>query len=768
MNKTALIVFAVLMSLPAASCKKSIKAMLEPGVSTELARYRARQVSDVSYELFFHIPRERDLPVEGQARIRFSQARAQYGVVLDFQGPGKNIRQVMVNGREADWQFLNGHIIIPSSYVVPYGNEVDILFLSADQALNRSDDFMYTLFVPDRASTAFPCFDQPDLKARFTLSLSIPEGWTAVSNGPAASVLATGNRKTVSFAADQPIPTYLFAFAAGQFDTFTEEHGGREMTLYHRETDTLKLARNLPHIFRQHALALEWLEEYTGIPYPFGKMDMVLLPGFQYSGMEHPGCIWYRDARLLLDEHPPISQQLSRASLIAHETAHMWFGNLVTMRWFDDVWLKEVFAGFMADKIVNPQFPEVNHDLQFLLSHYPRAAAIDRSRGTHPIRQPLSNMKQAGTLYGAIIYNKAPLVFRELEMAMGGQAFRAAVRDYLREFSMDNADWDELAAVFDRHTPLDVKQWSDLWIYGTGMPDITTAGMNEESLRGMHHLMLHEEFLQGKHRPMDYFQVLLSALFGEPNPQLARYLADNLRLVYWRFLDDSGRRQYGPAMERLLWDRLVESKPSEKAVYLEAYLSTAQSETALHNMLGLLEGNIVVEDLDLSESQRFSLVAALKLREHPEASRLLEAHLEMTDNPDRRRRLEFLLPALSDEPGDRDRFFENLRDPVNRRPEPWVLEGLSYLHHPLRREAGRRYILPALEMLEEIQSTGDIFFPLNWLESSLGAYSDPATASLVEEFLDKHPGLNDNLRLKVLQAADLLFRSAALADGRHD
>jgi aminopeptidase N len=129
---------------------------------------------------------------------------------------------------------------------------------------------------------------------------------------------------------------------------------------------------------------LAWLEDYTAIPYAFGKFDFVLIPSFQFGGMEHPGAIFYNASSLLLDESATQTQMLGRASLIAHETAHMWFGDLVTMKWFDDVWMKEVFANVMAAKIVNPSFPTVNHALRFLYQHYPAAYDVDRTRA--PIR----------------------------------------------------------------------------------------------------------------------------------------------------------------------------------------------------------------------------------------------------------------------------------------------------------------------------------------------------------------------------------------------
>src|SRR5512141_56727 len=154
--------------------------------------------------------------------------------------------------------------------------------------------------------------------------------------------------------------------------------------------------------------------------------------------MEHAGAVRYQASTLFLDESATQNQKLARASLIAHETAHMWFGDLVTMRWFDDVWMKEVFANFMAAKIVNPSFPQVDHELRFLLEHYPSAYAVDRTAGTHPIRQRLDNLDEAAQLYGNIIYDKAPIVMRMLEELVGPERFRQGAAAYLRRNAFGN------------------------------------------------------------------------------------------------------------------------------------------------------------------------------------------------------------------------------------------------------------------------------------------------------------------------------------------
>jgi hypothetical protein len=186
---------------------------------------------------------------------------------------------------------------------------------------------------------------------------------------------------TTTFQETPPLPTYLVAFVAGKFSVETAQRDGRVLRIFHRETDAAKVARNRDALFDLHAKSLDWLEDYTDIRYPWGKFDVVLIPSFQFGGMEHAGAILYNAASLMLDESATQNQLLERASVIAHETSHMWFGDLVTMRWFNDVWMKEVFANFMAAKIVNPSFPQVNHELRFLLAHYPSAYQVDRTAG---------------------------------------------------------------------------------------------------------------------------------------------------------------------------------------------------------------------------------------------------------------------------------------------------------------------------------------------------------------------------------------------------
>ncbi|MEZ7955013.1 MAG: aminopeptidase, partial [Bacteroidales bacterium] len=158
-------------------------------------------------------------------------------------------------------------------------NEIKVDFLAGEQSLNRREDFLYTLLVPDRARTLFPCFDQPDIKAVYELSLDLPEGWVAMSNAPSASREAD----FIRFAPSDPLPTYLFSFVAGLFNEHTVKSGERSISIFHRETLPYRIAQ-CDTIGSQIFSSLNWLEDYTGIDYPFLKYDIAIIPGFQYGG----------------------------------------------------------------------------------------------------------------------------------------------------------------------------------------------------------------------------------------------------------------------------------------------------------------------------------------------------------------------------------------------------------------------------------------------------------------------------------------------------
>ncbi|NRB46185.1 MAG: peptidase M1 [Saprospiraceae bacterium] len=821
---------------------------LEAGVSLALAQARAQEIQDVRYNLFFNIPAELDASIPASMEVKFSLETVVNDLILDFRADSSQVIGVQQGGETIDFRFEQEHLILPKRYLSAGENSFQIKFIAGDQSLNRSEEYLYTLFVPERAATAFPCFDQPDIKAKYTLSLELPADWVAVANGSLLEKKDRTDRVVYRFRESAPISTYLFAFGAGKLRQETRTRDGREMTLFFRETDDQKVAANVEVVFDLHATALKWLEDYTGIPYPFEKFDFALFPTFQYGGMEHVGSIFYRESSLFLDETATETQKLSRASLIAHETAHMWFGDLVTMEWFNDVWLKEVFANFMAAKIVNPSFPEINHDLRFLLAHQPAAYGEDRSEGTHPIQQKLENLKDAGTLYGRIIYQKAPVVMRQLETLLGEEQLREGLREYLKVFSFGNATWDDLIGILDKRTEIDLANWSQVWVKEAGMPQFTSRleGQNlvidqkpqaesgrfwteqtdlilfektgpnkipiqiegqaqtsitlaeeipegtpyilngspmsygyfplesgiqsyllenskdlaDPLLRGATRMALYESCLRGELSPNALFSSLLEAVPLESEPLNRRNLLGNLRTLYWRFLDAAERSEVNPKLEGLLWQQLQENQDiSAKSAYFQAFVNIAQTNTATDQLYAVWSGEQPVEGLPLSESQLTNLACELALRLPAQADQILDQQYAAIKNPDRQKRLAFIRPALSAEVGVRDQFFESLKEAENRHYEPWVGSALNYLHHPLRAKEAEKYILPSLALMEEIQVTGDIFFPRRWVTATLSGHQSTSSARIVRDFLAERPDYPYRLKNKILMGADLLFRA---------
>jgi aminopeptidase N len=762
---------------------------VEPGVSQVLAEYRKAVLSDIAYTLGFDIPADPDADIAGSVTIDFVLADASSPLQLDFRERDDRIHHIMVNGSEAAWQFANEHIVIPAEALVAGKNAISIDFTAGSTSLNRNPGYLYTLFVPDRARTAFPLFDQPDLKATYALTLRLPRGWTAMSNAPVSRVHWGATSTEFGFESSDLISSYLFSFVAGEFETVSRDVGGRQMTMLHRETDREKVARNLDDIFLLHAAALDWLEDYTGIDYPFRKFGFALIPAFQYGGMEHVGAIQYRASSLLLDEAPSETQLLSRASLIAHETAHMWFGDLVTMEWFDDVWTKEVFANFMAAKIVNPSFPDVDHDLNFLVRHYPRAYSVDRTPGANPIRQVLPNLNQAGQMYGAIIYNKAPIMMRELERLIGEDAFRSGMQEYLATHAFGNASWPGLVDILDRRADEDLRAWSDDWVnrpgrdaiqqrwessaagdvvpafrYGlvpTGIDDLDSA---DDVTRAAALINLYEGMLAGTGlRPGDYFDRLLALVETEENQLVLDLALDQLRQIFWQFIHEDFRAERAALVERVLRDAMNErGDPGLRKVYFQAFVDQALTPDAVAEAQAIWSGEQVVNDLPLAENDLIDMLPTLAIKLPDRAAAMLSLQMARTTNPDNARKLAFIAPSLSADAAVRDEFFASLADPANRETESWVLIALANLHHPLRIADAERYIEPSLALLEEIQVTGDIFFPKRWLDETLRYHRSAAAVAAVQSFLAKRPAYNEQLRMKIEQSAHMMFRANAL------
>ena len=794
------------------------------GVSRELAEWRKETIEQLKYNIDIDVVNN-----IGKVDIEFWVAQPQE-IVIDFRVT-RNIIAIKRDNKAIKYHLHNEHIIIPKSEIESYNNSISIDFKVDNQSLNRNDEFLYTLLVPDRARTLFPCFEQPDMKASYTLWLTIPEEWVAVSNTMAKSEIIdhTTATKRVEFAPTEPLSTYLFSFVAGKLQCKSYDDGVHRFNAYYRETDSKRLEQ-LDTIFAEVKASLVWLENYTGIPYPFAKYDLIILPGFQYGGMEHTGATLYNDRQMFLGENPTLDELLRRTQLIAHETAHMWFGDYVTMCWFDDVWTKEVFANYFAARMAEPLYRDINHRLSRLKSYTIAALSEDRTLGATSIRQELDNLRYAGLVYGQTIYNKAPIVMDKLVEFIGEEAFQKGIREYLTTYAYGNATWPDLIAILDSYTDEDLASFSDVWVHQKGMPHINLTIENDELIVSQDDPLGRDIlWTQSFNCRIIYNQEVTEEIEVVMNKKQQRYrlregaiaiLPNSCGRGYGLFIPDSKSRSWIMDNFASLEDDLVrqslvitlnecyENKiitPSEWLDFITTQISIEPNELIVSTLNSYL-GRVLIEVGDrsaeehiwqiitshhnptlcrrltmtlahamtdtktverlytlweqmsgpqLSEQEYMTLSYELAIRLPEHQQQICATQLNRITNPDRIAQYKYISRATTASITEREALFAwLLEEPENRRPEPWAASMLSYLCHHTRQQDAIQYIYRGLDALVEIQRTGDIFFPRDWVGALLNGHHSQQARAEVMRFLDDNTDYPPLLRNKILQVVD--------------
>jgi aminopeptidase N len=470
-------------------------AQVPEGIPRQLARERAANISDVHYKLSLSLnPHATDVP--GSVEITFALKQPSE-TLLDYRDG--LLKSMAINGQAGEATAQNGHIILSAALLHAGKNTVDVNFTShagpAGKPIIQYEDkddgseYVYTLFVPMDASMAFPCFDQPDIKGKFELTIDTPSDWIVISN----TTGQTSTQNVWKFPETLPLPTYLVAFAAGPFQKITQTG---EPTVYFRKSQLARARQEVPELQEITAKGIRFLTDYFAQPFPFPKYDMVLIPGMAYGGMEHAGATFLREESVLFRTATTHSDILGRDILTLHELTHQWFGDLVTMRWFDDLWLKEGFAQFMAYRALSSLRPEDVVWKRFYQTIKPGAYGIDQTLGTTPIYQDIGNLNVAKSAYGAIVYSKAPGVLKQLWYVLGDEHFRHGLQAYLREHAYANAEWGDLVHAFEQASGRSLGKWADTWIRKRAMPEVDVAwscsGNKMQSLTVTQHDVLDE------------------------------------------------------------------------------------------------------------------------------------------------------------------------------------------------------------------------------------------------------------------------------------
>ena len=815
--KKVMIFFLLAMCLSTQSVKAQ---MLVKGVSKELAEHRKANISQVVYDLTFNIPSKPYESVKGKAIISFN-LEVREDVVLDFQGQIDGtcyIHDENDKRHATDILYQDEHIIIPMELLTEGKNKIELPFIANDKALNRNDDYMYTLFVPDMARSVFPCFDQPDLRAVFVTTLKVPSGWKTMASDNVCQ-----------------LPTYLYSFVAGKFQEKSTVHNGRRMRALYRESDPDKVAQ-LDQVFDEASQALDWMEGYTGIACPFKEYGLVILPGYQFGGMEHPGAIQMNDRRIFLEKQATQEEKMARMELIAHETAHLWFGDLVSLKWFEDVWAKEVMANFLASKMVRRSFPDINHDLNFLKTYQTRAIAIDRTEGTHPIAQELTNMSDARLLYDNIIYNKAPVMLRMLEETMGAPEMQTGLQKYLNDHVFKNASWDELVSALDEAAPsANVKQFSEVWVKQKGMPTIHTTykngnlviTQNDPYHRGIvwpQKFQVRLVYDLGTSRTItvdmkeatrtirvndkpDYiipnyngkgyghftldneYAVLLPKRLITTRSDLHRYallqtIHDNYLLgrippIHFAELNRMMMTEQNPLIISATIDhmfRIAFDMPAEQRKTLELCMMDLIDKNPSKDMRQLMIRKLSTHatapelidriytiwqqhnDPLLSEQDYMNMAYRLAILRSDTSSPILAAQRKRLKTDDERREFDYISRVCTSAPMLRVRLFNEMLKPQNREKEPWALKAFQLLNADVYEPQSNVYIESGLRSLQYIEQTSDIFFPTNWLKALLAEHKSREARLTVEKFINNNPNYPEHLRRKILEAAWFLTK----------
>jgi aminopeptidase N len=441
------------------------------GLTFAEARSRAARVSDVAYALELRLDGEAP-EYSGRVSATFELTDAERDLALDFAGGA--VQTLEVNGRTVDGHYNGFFLTLPAAALHKGDNRVEVEFshpYSTDgSGLYRfrdpedGRDYLYTDFEPYDQNRLFPSFDQPDLKARFATRVSVPADWQVISNVRESQVIDAGAKRTWIFGESPPISTYLYALHAGEYHQWSAEVGDIPLRLFARES----LARyvNAGEWFQFTRQGFELYEDYFRVPYAFDKYDQVIVPHFNSGAMENVAAVTFNESYL---RRGAMTREDRRdiASTLLHEMAHMWFGDLVTMRWWNGLWLNESFAPFMATLAMagNTEFKEAWH-----LAYLDTVAAYraDERDTTHAIELPVPDTNAAFANFDPITYEKGQAVLAQLNHLVGPEAFREGVSRYLKTHAYGNTDIDDFLGPIAKASDRDLEDWAMDWLHEPG------------------------------------------------------------------------------------------------------------------------------------------------------------------------------------------------------------------------------------------------------------------------------------------------------------
>lgn len=447
----------------------------EPGrfLTQEHAAFRASVVSNVEYKLSFILD-ETGTDFSGRARIHFDLKKKTSDLTLDFLDG--NIKSMTVNGEKETPTYKGQFIELPNEHLKVGKNQISIEYTHAysktGAGLYRYKDpvdnatYIYTDFEPYNANEVFPCFDQPDLKATYFVEADVPAKWQVVSTVRENFIQKEGKkRKTWFFPKSKPFSTYIFALHAGDYHVWEDKNFRYPLRLFARKS----LAQFVkPEFwFDVSKKGFNFFETFFGTPYPFEKYDQLIVPDFNAGAMENVAAVTFSE-RFIKRGFQTRAEKLDLADVIMHEMSHMWFGNLVTMKWWDDVWLNETFATYMAALATfkTTEFKETW--LDFFTGTKQWAYKEDDQVISHPVVSEIKNTQDAFSNFGGIVYGKGASLMKQLAYQIGEENFSKGLKYYFANFSYQNTTLNDFISSLEKFSTENLKTWMQAWLQSAG------------------------------------------------------------------------------------------------------------------------------------------------------------------------------------------------------------------------------------------------------------------------------------------------------------
>ena len=443
----------------------------------DYAKMRAQQVSNVTYNLQVTLDNKTE-SFAGITDLNFDlAANNQNDLTIDFDSG--TVNSVKVNGKAVSFTYEKWFITVPASELAEGKNTVTVdyqrPYATDGSGLHRFVDpengevYLYTDFEPYDANRLFPHFDQPDLKAKYTMQVTAPSHWKVITSVRETAVEQQGENSVWDFPESAKFSSYIFSLHAGNYAVWEDTFEDIPLRLFARQS--LAEYVKTEEWFEPTKQSFKFFNDYFDVRYPFVKYDQIVAPDFNAGAMENVAAVTFNEGYIARGEKSTLAK-MSLANVIAHEMAHMWFGDLVTMRWWNGLWLNESFATYMANLAINEASDFDNAWDVFYSGTKQWAYRSDDSVNTHAIELPVPSTGDALTNFDGITYGKGASVLKQLPYYLGEENFRVGVSNYLKKFSYKNTELDDFIGELGKAAGKDMTQWTQDWLYNAGLNTI--------------------------------------------------------------------------------------------------------------------------------------------------------------------------------------------------------------------------------------------------------------------------------------------------------